>query len=26
LGFYWAYPLEGEDRGVNFFARLQARF
>ncbi len=26
LGFYWAYPLTGEDRRVNFFVRLQRRF
>ncbi|UCC26690.1 MAG: hypothetical protein JSU98_06185 [Gemmatimonadales bacterium] len=26
LGFYWAYPLNGEDRDVNFFVRLQYRF
>jgi hypothetical protein len=26
IGLYWAYPLEGEDRGVNFFVRLEHRF
>lgn len=26
LGFYWAWPLEGENRNVNFFVRLQRRF
>jgi hypothetical protein len=26
LGFYWAYPLEGEDRAANFFIRLTHRF
>lgn len=26
LGFYWAYPLTGDDRRVNFFVRLQRRF
>lgn len=26
LGIYWAYPLSGDDRGVNFFVRLQRRF
>lgn len=26
LGFYWAWPLNGDDRGVNFFIRLQRRF
>jgi hypothetical protein len=26
LGLYWAYPLTGDDRRVNFFVRLQRRF
>jgi hypothetical protein len=26
LGAYWAWPLEGSDRGLNFFIRLQRRF
>ncbi len=26
LGAYWAYPLSGDDRRVNFFLRLQRRF
>ncbi|MGD2069762.1 MAG: hypothetical protein PVI57_13910, partial [Gemmatimonadota bacterium] len=26
LGLYWAYPLTGDDRGVNFFIRLERRF
>jgi hypothetical protein len=26
LGLYWAYPLTGDDRSVNFFIRLQRRF
>jgi hypothetical protein len=26
LGLYWAWPLRGEDRGVNFFVRLEHRF
>jgi hypothetical protein len=26
LGLYWAYPLTGDDRGINFFVRLQRRF
>lgn len=26
LGLYWAYPLNGDDRRVNFFMRLQYRF
>jgi hypothetical protein len=26
LGLYWAYPLEGRNRSVNFFIRLQRRF
>lgn len=26
LGLYWAYPLHGDDRSVNFFVRLQRRF
>ena len=26
LGAYWSWPLEGRDRGVNFFIRLQRRF
>lgn len=26
LGLYWAYPLDGGDRGLNFFVRLQYRF
>lgn len=26
LGLYWAYPLTGEDRGLNFFVRLSRRF
>lgn len=26
LGVYWAYPLTGEGRAVNFFLRLQHRF
>jgi hypothetical protein len=26
LGIYWAYPLTGDDRSVNFFVRLQRRF
>ncbi|HSG47260.1 MAG TPA: polymer-forming cytoskeletal protein [Longimicrobiales bacterium] len=26
LGFYWAYPLTGDDQRVNFFVRLQHRF
>ncbi len=26
LGLYWAHPLTGDDRGVNFFVRLQRRF
>ena len=26
VGFYWAYPLSGDNRGVNFFVRLQRRF
>jgi hypothetical protein len=26
LGVYWAWPLEGDERGVNFFIRLQRRF
>jgi hypothetical protein len=25
LGFYWAYPLAGDDRGINFFVRLGRR-
>ena len=25
LGFYWAYPLAGNDRGINFFVRLGRR-
>lgn len=25
LGFYWAYPLAGSDRGINFFVRLSRR-
>jgi hypothetical protein len=26
LGLYWAWPLQGEDRGVNFFVRIAHRF
>jgi hypothetical protein len=26
LGFYWAYPLNRKDQGLNFFVRLQHRF
>ncbi len=26
VGLYWAYPLTGDDRGVNFFLRLDHRF
>ena len=26
LGAYWAWPLEGDNRSVNFFIRLQRRF
>lgn len=26
LGIYWAYPLTGENRDLNFFVRLQRRF
>lgn len=26
LGVYWAYPLEGSDKTVNFFVRLSRRF
>jgi hypothetical protein len=26
LRFYWAFPLNGPDRGVNFFVRLDRRF
>lgn len=26
IGMYWAYPLRGEDRGINFFIRLDRRF
>ncbi len=26
LGVYWAYPLTGDDRHVNFFVRLKRRF
>jgi len=26
LGVYWAWPLEGDERGVSFFVRLQRRF
>ena len=26
LGLYWAYPLTGDDKRVNFFIRLQRRF
>ncbi|MEX0935591.1 MAG: hypothetical protein WD013_01720 [Gemmatimonadota bacterium] len=26
LGLYWSYPLNEQDRGVNFFVRLQKRF
>jgi hypothetical protein len=26
LGLYWAYPLTGDDRKINFFVRLQRRF
>ena len=26
LGAYWAYPLSGDDRGINFYLRLQRRF
>lgn len=26
LGLFWAYPMNGEDRRVNFFVRLQHRF
>lgn len=26
LGAYWAYPLSGDDRRLNFFLRLQRRF
>jgi hypothetical protein len=26
LGLYWAWPLRGDDRGVNFFVRLDHRF
>lgn len=26
LGLYWAYPLTGDDRALNFFVRLQRRF
>jgi len=26
LGLYWAYPITGDDRRVNFFVRLQHRF
>lgn len=26
LGLYWAFPLDGDDRDVNFFVRLQRRF
>ena len=26
LGLYWAYPLTGDDKRVNFFVRLQHRF
>ncbi len=26
LGLYWAWPLRGEDRRVNFFVRLEHRF
>jgi len=26
LGAYWAYPLTGDDRRLNFFLRLQRRF
>jgi len=25
LGFYWAWPLSGSDRGINFFVRLGRR-
>lgn len=26
VGLFWAYPLDGEDKGVNFFIRLDHRF
>jgi hypothetical protein len=26
LGLYWAWPLKGEDRGLNFFIRIDHRF
>lgn len=26
VGLYWAYPLNGDDRGVNFFLRIDHRF
>ena len=26
LGFYWAYPVNRRDRGLNFFVRLDRRF
>ncbi len=26
LGFYWAWPLTGDDRNVNFFVRIEHRF
>jgi hypothetical protein len=26
VGLYWAWPLNGEDRGVNFFLRIDHRF
>ena len=26
IGLYWAYPLHGDDRNVNFFLRIDHRF
>ena len=26
LGLYWAWPLNGDDQGLNFFLRIDHRF